>query len=190
MTAAALQTFTVIGLRSDVDMHDLFIAGVQPGPVADEFVILETSEADFTRWAMEFDATDADTAAVQAYTHCRTDSEWGEDTETAGDLLQAVLRDVSITSGRSGDYSVRSEWISVDPGDGGEIFISGTGDTENQVDYSPAEHHGWYATYDASVLREPIVLHDSGNADFRTDTAAVIEAVRRFLTAVRRAPAK
>ncbi|GAA2524310.1 hypothetical protein [Streptomyces longisporus] len=71
MQNPAVQTFTVIGLRSDVDMSDLFIAGVIPGPVADEVVILKTSEEEFTRWAMEFDAPDADSAADQAYAYCQ-----------------------------------------------------------------------------------------------------------------------
>ncbi|MEU9072113.1 hypothetical protein AB0D60_35170 [Streptomyces sp. NPDC048306] len=71
MQSEAVQTFTVIGLRSDVDMRDLFIAGVIPGPLTDEVVILRTSEGEFTRWAMEFDALDADSAAEQAYAHCQ-----------------------------------------------------------------------------------------------------------------------
>ncbi|MGQ4464689.1 hypothetical protein ACN6LC_003800 [Streptomyces violaceoruber] len=71
MRNGAVQTFTVIGLRSDVDMRDLFIAGVIPGPLSDEVVILDTSEEEFTRWAMEFDAPDADSAAEQAYAHCQ-----------------------------------------------------------------------------------------------------------------------
>ncbi|MGH1554320.1 hypothetical protein ACRAWF_27445 [Streptomyces sp. L7] len=61
----------MIGLRSDVDMRELFIAGVITGPVSDEFVILNTGEEEFTRWAMEFDAPNADSAADQAYAHCR-----------------------------------------------------------------------------------------------------------------------
>lgn len=103
MQSGAVQTFTFIGLRSDVDMSDLFIAGVITGPVAEEFAILETSEEEFTRWAMEFDAPDADTAAAHAYLQCRTDDEVEED--TAGALLQAVLADVSIRSRRGGDVS-------------------------------------------------------------------------------------
>lgn len=71
MQSGAVQTFTVIGLRSDVDMRDLFIAGVIPGPVSGEVVILKTSEEEFTRWAMEFDAPDADSAAEQAYAYCQ-----------------------------------------------------------------------------------------------------------------------
>jgi hypothetical protein len=71
MQNGAVQTFTVIGLRSDVDMRDLFIAGVIPGPVSDEVVILKTSEEEFTRRAMEFDVPDADSAAAQAYSYCQ-----------------------------------------------------------------------------------------------------------------------
>ncbi|MFB8442681.1 hypothetical protein ACFC7A_26885 [Streptomyces niveus] len=74
--AAALQTFTVIGLRIDCDLSELVIAGVLPGPVADDVVILATSEDGFTRWALEFDAPDADDAAARAYEYCRTDPDW------------------------------------------------------------------------------------------------------------------
>ncbi|XUL85530.1 hypothetical protein ACQ86D_01590 [Streptomyces galilaeus] len=73
MESGTLQAFTVIGLRSDVDMRELFIAGVITGPVSDEFVILNTGEEEFTRWAMEFDAPNADSAADQAYAHCRVE---------------------------------------------------------------------------------------------------------------------
>ncbi len=71
MQNGAAQTFTVIGLRSDVDMRDLFIARVIHGPLSNEVVILQTSEEEFTRWVMEFDASDADTAAKQAYAYCQ-----------------------------------------------------------------------------------------------------------------------
>ncbi|MGW0704271.1 hypothetical protein ACWD0A_34330 [Streptomyces sp. NPDC002867] len=71
MTAAVTQTFTVIGLTLDVDCTELLIAAVLPGPVADQIELLATSEADFTRWADEFDAPDPDTAAALAYEHCR-----------------------------------------------------------------------------------------------------------------------
>nr|WTB28927.1 hypothetical protein OG781_04775 [Streptomyces sp. NBC_00830] len=77
MTAAATpQTFTVVGLRLDFDMSELLVAAVLPGPVADDVVILATSEEEFTRWAGDFDAPDADTAAAMAYEHCRNDSAW------------------------------------------------------------------------------------------------------------------
>jgi hypothetical protein len=56
MTAAATQTFTVIGLPLDVDCTELLIAAVLPGPVADQIERLASSVADFTRWAEEFDA--------------------------------------------------------------------------------------------------------------------------------------
>ncbi|MER5549702.1 hypothetical protein ABT072_46765 [Streptomyces sp. NPDC002589] len=51
-------------------------------------------------------------------------------------------------------------------------------------------HHGWYAVYDsdAADAGEPVVLYDaSGCRDFRADTAVVVETVRRFLAAARRA---
>nr|WTB28871.1 hypothetical protein OG781_04405 [Streptomyces sp. NBC_00830] len=51
-------------------MSELPVAGVLPGPVADDVVILATSEDDVTRWAGDFDAPDANTAAM-AYEHCR-----------------------------------------------------------------------------------------------------------------------
>ncbi|MET8808681.1 hypothetical protein [Streptomyces sp. NPDC004546] len=178
----------VIGLRSDVDMSDLFIAGVIPGPVAEEFAILETSEEEFTRWAMEFDAPDADAAAAHAYVQCRTDEE--AETESAGALLQAVLAGVSVDSRRGGDVSAGAVWIWVPAGADAYVRISGTGDTENEIDYAPAEHHGWYVVYDsdAADAPEPVVLHDgSGCRDFRADTTAVVETIRRFLTAARRA---
>ncbi|MBT2439747.1 hypothetical protein J7E93_06350 [Streptomyces sp. ISL-36] len=72
MTAAATQTFTVIGLTLDVDCTELLIAAVLPGPVADQIELLATSEDDFTRWAEEFDAPDPDAAAALAYAHCRS----------------------------------------------------------------------------------------------------------------------
>lgn len=75
-TAERLRRFTVIGLRLDADFSELLIAGVQKGSVADELVILATSEGDHTRWALEFDAPDADTAAAMAYEHCRNDPDW------------------------------------------------------------------------------------------------------------------
>ncbi|MFI0743428.1 hypothetical protein ACH4PU_35970 [Streptomyces sp. NPDC021100] len=79
MTAAApapVQTYTVIGFRLDVDPAELLVAAVLPGPLADDVIILATSEDDFTRWAMEFDADGADEAAAQAYEHCRSDPDW------------------------------------------------------------------------------------------------------------------
>ncbi|MEU3466227.1 hypothetical protein ABZ721_40640 [Streptomyces sp. NPDC006733] len=76
MSAPATQTFTVIGLRMDVDLSELLIAAVLPGPVADDIVCLRSSEDEFTRWAMEFDATDADAAAASAYAHCQNDPDW------------------------------------------------------------------------------------------------------------------
>lgn len=72
-TAESLQSFTVIGFRLDVDMTELLVAGVVPGPVADDVAILATSEEDFTRWALDFDAPDADTAASMAHEYCRTE---------------------------------------------------------------------------------------------------------------------
>ncbi|MBL1086867.1 hypothetical protein JK359_33720 [Streptomyces actinomycinicus] len=188
MQSGAVQTFTVIGLRSDVDMSDLFIAGVIPGPVAEEFDILATSEEEFTRWAMEVDAPDADTAAAHAYLQCGTDDEAEED--TAGALLQAVLADVSIRSRRGGDVSAGAVWIWVPAGADAYVRISGTGDTENEIDYDPAEHHGWYVVYDsdAADAPDPVVLHDgSGCRDFRAETTAVVERIRRFLSAAGRA---
>lgn len=73
MTAATAppQTFTVIGLTLDIDCTELLIAAVVSGPVADQIEVLATSEEDFTRWAVEFDAPDPDTAAALAYEHCR-----------------------------------------------------------------------------------------------------------------------
>lgn len=68
-----VRTFTVIGLRYDHDPSGLLVAAVLPGPFADDVVILATSEDDFTRWALEFDARDADAAAEQAYAYCRAD---------------------------------------------------------------------------------------------------------------------
>jgi hypothetical protein len=77
MTAATTpQTFTVVGLRLDVDMSEPLVAAVLPGPVADDVVILATSEDEFTRWAEDFDAPDADTAAAMARENCRTDPDW------------------------------------------------------------------------------------------------------------------
>lgn len=187
MQNGAVQTFTVIGLRSDVDMRDLFIAGVIPGPVAEEFAILETSEEEFTRWAMEFDATDADAAAAHAYVQCRTDD---ENEETAGELLQAVLADVSITSRRGGHLSAGSIWISVPVDADSYVLITGSGDKENEIDYAPAEHDGWYAVFDSDSgdITEPIVVHDAtGCRDFQADTAALVETIRRFLPIARRA---
>ncbi|MET8748308.1 ricin-type beta-trefoil lectin domain protein [Streptomyces sp. NPDC004728] len=49
--ATGTQTFTVIGLRLDVDCTELLIAAVLPDPVADQIELLSTSEDDFTRWA-------------------------------------------------------------------------------------------------------------------------------------------
>lgn len=185
MQRGAVQTFTVIGLRSDVDMSDLLIAGVIPGPVAEECEILETSEEEFTRWAMEFDATDADTAAAHAYVQCRMGE---ESEETAGGLLQAVLADVSIRSRRDGHLSAGSFWISVVVDADSYVLITGSGNKENEIDYAPAEHDGWYAVYDSGDSSGPVVVHDAcGCRDFRADTAAVVEAVRRFLPIARRA---
>ena len=186
MQSGAVQTFTVIGLRSDVDMTDLFIAGVIPGPVAEEFEILETSEEEFTRWAMEFDAHDANAAAARAYVHCRTGD---ENEETAGALLQAVLADVSIRSRRGGDISAGAFWISVPVNAHTYIAITGTGGRENEIDYEPAEHQGWYVELDsdAAAAPAPTVLHATGCPDFQADTAAVVETIRRFLTRARRA---
>ncbi|MQY40659.1 hypothetical protein SRB17_86920 [Streptomyces sp. RB17] len=187
MPSGAVQTFTVIGLRSDADMRELFIAGVIPGSVSEVFAVLETSEGEFTRWAMEFDAPDADAAAAHAYVRCRTGDDVEED--SAGALLQAVLADVSVTSRRGGDVSAGAVWIWVLAGADAFVRISGTGDTENEIDYAPAEHHGWYAVYgsDAADAPDPVVLHDgSGCRDFRADTAAVVETIRRFLAVTRR----
>ncbi|MBT2369391.1 hypothetical protein J7E88_29895 [Streptomyces sp. ISL-10] len=76
MTAAATQTFTVIGLSLDVDCAELLIAAVLPGPVADQIELLATSEDDSTRWAGEIRRPDPDTAAALAYAHCRR---WGDE---------------------------------------------------------------------------------------------------------------
>lgn len=184
MQSGAMQTFTVIGLRSDVDMSDLFIAGVIPEPVAEKCAILETSEEEFTRWAMEVEASDADSAAVHAYVHCRTD-EGCED--TAGELLKAVLADVSIRSRRGGDVMAGADWISVPIGEDSRVLITGAGERENEIDYRPAEHHGWYAVHDSDDAPEPIFVYDTGSRDFRADTAAVVNTIRRFLTVARRA---
>ncbi|MFB7312124.1 hypothetical protein [Streptomyces sp. NPDC056192] len=62
--AEMLQTFTVVGLRVDVDMSQLLVAAVLSGLVAEDVVILGTSEGEFTRLARDFDAPDADTAAA------------------------------------------------------------------------------------------------------------------------------
>ncbi|MFI6689022.1 hypothetical protein [Streptomyces sp. NPDC050485] len=78
MTSPACQTYTVIGLRMDCDFCEVLIAGVLPGLVADDLICLATSEDDFTRWAQEFDAPDADTAAAMAYEHCRNDPAWDD----------------------------------------------------------------------------------------------------------------
>ncbi|WJV51720.1 hypothetical protein [Streptomyces flavofungini] len=78
MHRTSCQTFTVMGLRLDVDLGDIFIAGVVPGPIADEVIILSTSEEELTRWAMDVDAPDADTAARLARQHCRTEADTGE----------------------------------------------------------------------------------------------------------------
>ncbi|MER6066731.1 hypothetical protein ABT167_37435 [Streptomyces sp. NPDC001792] len=134
-------------------MSNLFIAGVIPGPVAEEFAILETSEQEFTRWAMDFDVPDADTAAARAYVQCRTDDEVEEG--TAGALLQSVLADVSISSRRGGDVSAGAVWVWVLAGADAYVRISGTGDTENEIDYAPAEHHGWFAVYDSDAADAP-----------------------------------
>jgi len=73
-TEAALKDWTVIGLRLDEAYSILLIAAVVPGSLAEDVVILRTSEADFTRWAMVFQAPDdADAAAAQAYAYCRTE---------------------------------------------------------------------------------------------------------------------
>ncbi|WP_433455263.1 hypothetical protein ACQPXS_45280 [Streptomyces sp. CA-142005] len=178
----------MIGLRSDVDMRDLFIAGVISGPVAEEFAVLETGEEEFTRWVMELDVPDADTAAARAYVQCRTDEE--VERESAGALLQAVLADVSIGSRRGGDVSAGAVCIWVGAGADAYVCMSGTGGTENGIDYDPAEHHGWCVVYGsgAAGAAGPVVLHDgSGCRDFRADITAVVERIRRFLIAVRRA---
>ncbi|MFC7261466.1 hypothetical protein [Streptomyces lutosisoli] len=178
MTATALQTFTVIGLRSDVDMRDLFVAAVLPGPVADDIVILTTSEDDFTRWALEFDASDADAAAAQAYAYCAT---------TAGDRLRAALHDAGIYSIFGGELGAGSDWVNVATATG-EILITGSGDTENELFYDLDAHEGWYAAY-YGASGDPAELH-TGQPDFETDTAAVVETVRGFLAAERDAAAE
>ncbi|MQY40479.1 hypothetical protein SRB17_85120 [Streptomyces sp. RB17] len=81
-------------------------------------------------------------------------------------------------------------WVWVLAGADAYVRISGTGETENEIDYAPAVHRGWYAVYDsdAADAPEPVVLHDgSGCRDFRADTAAVVETIRRFLTVTCRA---
>ncbi|MGW2748366.1 hypothetical protein [Streptomyces sp. NPDC001450] len=73
------------------------------------------------------------------------------------------------------------------------VAITGTGGRENEIDYAPSEHHGWYAVHDSASgdIPEPIVLHDaSGCRDFRADTAAVVGTIRRFLAAARPIPWK
>lgn len=45
------------------DFSELLIVGVLRGPAADDLVILATSEDDWTRWAMEFEAPSAGIAA-------------------------------------------------------------------------------------------------------------------------------
>ncbi|MER5688380.1 hypothetical protein [Streptomyces sp. NPDC002205] len=77
MTAAATpQTFTAVGLRLDAVMSELLVAGVPPGPIADDIVVLASSEEEFTRWAGYFGGPDVDTAAAMAYEHCRTEPDW------------------------------------------------------------------------------------------------------------------
>ncbi|MGW2415979.1 hypothetical protein ACWCV5_27965 [Streptomyces tubercidicus] len=76
MTTQPQCTYTVIGLRRDVDFTDLLIARVQPGPDADTVTVLRSSEDDFTRWAMDFDAPTPDAAAALAYEYCRNDPDW------------------------------------------------------------------------------------------------------------------
>ncbi|MFF3355285.1 hypothetical protein ACFYWN_22185 [Streptomyces sp. NPDC002917] len=52
MTIAATPwTYTLVGLRVDIDMSELLAAAVLPGPVADDVVILATREEGFARWA-------------------------------------------------------------------------------------------------------------------------------------------
>ncbi|MGW5353343.1 hypothetical protein ACWERV_22890 [Streptomyces sp. NPDC004031] len=61
-----LKTWTVIGLRLDVEPSTLLVAAVLPGSHANDIALLCTSEDDFTRWAANVDAPDADAAAAQA----------------------------------------------------------------------------------------------------------------------------
>jgi len=74
MAATTPATWTVIGLRLDVQMSELLIAAVLPGALADDIVRLSTSESEHTRWAMEFRAPDADSAAALAHGYNPNDS--------------------------------------------------------------------------------------------------------------------
>ncbi|MEU5109614.1 hypothetical protein AB0H07_46525 [Streptomyces sp. NPDC021354] len=173
MTAASTQPYTVIGLTLDVDNTELLIAGVLPGAVADQIEVLSTSEEHFTRWAQEFDVPDADTAAALAYEQCTT----------AGHYVQRALAEAGIASYEDGHASADCFWITVETPNGGQIWVSGLGNQENQVDYPPAAHRGWLVcSYpdpdDSSVFS---VLHEGSSTDLAADTAAAVDAIRAKL---------
>ncbi|MFE9007521.1 hypothetical protein ACFYOY_36280 [Streptomyces sp. NPDC007875] len=185
MTTLATQTYTVIGLTSDLDDTELSIAAVLPGPVTDQIEPLSTSEKDFTRWAEEFDAPDPDTAAALAYEHCATTTPRPRPSETAGDYVQRVLKESGIASHEDGHASAGCFWIVVVTPGGGEIWINGLDGQENLVHYPPAAHCGWlvcsYPDPDDSSIFS--VLHEGGSTDLVADTAAALEAIRAELEA-------
>lgn len=180
MTAAATQTYTVIGLTLDVDSTELLIAAVLAGPVADQIELLATSEDEFTRWAEEFNAPDPDTAADLAYAYCR-DFGYAEE-NTAGEYLQRVLAEAGIESTRGEHPGSGRSWIAVPTPDGGEILLTGQDRHEAEADYPLTDHAGWLAcAYDEGGV-EFTVLFDSHTPDLAADTAAAVAAVRASVT--------
>ncbi|GAA3372320.1 hypothetical protein GCM10017744_103370 [Streptomyces antimycoticus] len=185
MTALATQTYTVLGLASDVDDTDLFIAAVLLGPVTDQIEPLSTSEEHFTRWAEEIDAPDPDTAAALAYERCGITVPRPRPGETAGDYMQRVLKDSGIASYEDGHASAGCFWIVVVTPGGGEIWINGLDEQENLLHYPAAAHCGWLVcSYpepgDTSIFS---VLHEGGSTDLAADTADALKAIRAELEA-------
>ncbi|MCX5083697.1 hypothetical protein [Streptomyces sp. NBC_00401] len=62
----------------------------------------------------------------------------------------------------------------------GEVWISGTGRTENKVSYPPEEHDGWLVVHyaDADPYRSNgVTLHEGETGDLSADNDAVVAAI-------------
>ncbi|NEB76005.1 hypothetical protein G3I40_12345 [Streptomyces sp. SID14478] len=112
---------------------------------------------------------------------------------TAADLLRAELRTAGIETTTESHDSADCEWIIVDLGARGQIWISGvpsrtTTDvsTENQIHYAPDQHAGWKADHfvDPYESDETTAVHRSHSHDLDADNRALVSALVRYIKPV------
>ncbi|MFD7205929.1 hypothetical protein [Streptomyces sp. NPDC059893] len=98
---------------------------------------------------------------------------------TAVDILQASLRAAGIHSTINGHRSANSYWLGVELRPQGEVWISGSGSQENQLDYPPEKHQGWHVIrYFSDPYNESgVMLHEGAPGDLIADNDAVVAAI-------------